>query len=134
MSRNSQRGENQITTRTETALYQHQGPLPDAGSYERYNMVLPGAADRILRMAETEADHRRSGERKDQEINRKYYDSFTRDSLLGLVFGFTVAALCVVCGTYLVLQGHDVAGTIFGGSGLAGIAGVFVYSTRHKNK
>lgn len=45
---------------------QRQGPLPDAAEMERYNQALPGAADRLLVMAESEVNHRHRMERRGQ--------------------------------------------------------------------
>ena len=36
----------------------HSGPLPAPGMFQEYEKVLPGAADRIMAMAEKEANHR----------------------------------------------------------------------------
>ena len=42
----------------EVESYQ-EGPLPDPSSLGEYDQVLPGLADRIVNMAEEEAEHRR---------------------------------------------------------------------------
>ena len=44
------------------------GPLPDAEEFARYNEVLPGAADRILKMGEKQQDHMNRRETRDQFI------------------------------------------------------------------
>ena len=36
----------------------HSGPLPDPDTLGRYDMVIPGAADRIIKIAENQAIHR----------------------------------------------------------------------------
>ena len=41
-----------------------QGPLPPPDSFASYEHVLPGAADRILKMAENQAGHRQTLERR----------------------------------------------------------------------
>src|SRR5258707_15759850 len=41
----------------------YQGPLPQPEDFANYERVLPGAADRILKMAETQATHRQGLER-----------------------------------------------------------------------
>lgn len=41
------------------------GPLPPPALYEHYEEVLSGSADRILRMAEKEQDHRISWEQSE---------------------------------------------------------------------
>lgn len=40
----------------------HRGPLPDPETYAGYEHVLPGSAERILRMAEREQEHRHVSE------------------------------------------------------------------------
>jgi len=42
----------------------HQGPLPAPEDLQRYEQMCPGAAERIIRMAETEQAHRHAQERK----------------------------------------------------------------------
>ena len=39
------------------------GPLPNPEAFEKYDQALPGAADRILRMAENEQKIRGSGQK-----------------------------------------------------------------------
>jgi len=47
------------------------GPLPTASEFSGYEQTLPGAADRILALAEKEAEHRRKNEDKllEESIN-----------------------------------------------------------------
>jgi uncharacterized membrane protein len=40
------------------------GPIPPVEDFEGYERILPGAADRILKMAENQAGHRQSLERR----------------------------------------------------------------------
>lgn len=42
----------------------HSGPLPSPETYGQYEVILPGSAERILRMAEKEQDHRHKGEQR----------------------------------------------------------------------
>jgi uncharacterized membrane protein len=42
----------------------HKGPLPAPEDFEHYDTVLPGAAERIIAMAEKEQAHRHDAERK----------------------------------------------------------------------
>lgn len=39
------------------------GPLPPSAEFERYNQVIPGAGDRILKMAEKEQQLREAGQK-----------------------------------------------------------------------
>ena len=47
------------------------GPIPSPEILEKYNAIIPGAAERILIMAESEAKHRHQNETKALEANIK---------------------------------------------------------------
>ena len=53
-------------------------------------------------------------------------------------FGVKCAAVIAICtlfyGSKLILAGHVVSGTIFGGIGLVGIVGAFIYGTRSRKE
>jgi len=42
----------------------YHGPLPTSAEFSGYEQTLPGAADRILALAEKEAEHRRKNDDK----------------------------------------------------------------------
>jgi len=67
------------------AVYFRQGPLPDAREMQRYEQILPGSADRILKMTESEGSHRHDTEKRGQYIGAGI-------AVLGLVGG-----VCVDC-------------------------------------
>jgi uncharacterized membrane protein len=114
-----------IEGKVEVNQLMYSGPLPQPADLEKYNAIVPGAAERILTMAEHQAVHR-------QELEKKVVYSGSRDSLLGLIFGFVIAIGTVGSGVYYVLNGHDVSGTIVSGTGLCGLVGVFVYGSRQR--
>ena len=103
------------------------GPIPPPDILAGYNEVVPGAADRIITMAETQSRHR-------QEIEKSIINSDIRNSKLGLWLGFFIAMAAIVSGTISILGGHAVSGTIIGGSGVAGLAAVFVYGSTQRRK
>ena len=59
------------------------GPLPPPEAFQRYEEILPGAAERILKMAEKQAEHR-------QRLEEKIVNAEIRDARLGLIFGFLI--------------------------------------------
>ena len=61
----------------------HSGPLPAPQILLQYNQIIPGAADRIIVMAEQQASHR-------QKLEQIVVKSGARDSLLGLIFGLII--------------------------------------------
>lgn len=52
------------------------GPMPPPNILNGYEKILPGAADRILSMAETQSKHR-------QLMEKKMIEAEARDGLLG---------------------------------------------------
>jgi len=76
----------------------HQGPIPAPESFAAYERVLPGAADRILKMAETQATHRQGLERF--AVRGDYYKA-----IMGTVLGYIAFGGSMFGAIYLLL--HD---------------------------
>jgi len=113
-------------TATQQTFY-HQGPVPPAASLAQYDEVVPGAAERIIAMAEQEAVHR-------QLMEKKVIESDILNSRKGLNYGIIIGLTAVIGGCACVMTGHDVSGSIIGGTGLTGLVGVFVYGSRERRK
>ena len=101
------------------------GPLPEPEVLQGYESVIPGAANRILKMAERQSDHR-------MQMDKMVISDGSRRSYLGLVAGFFLSAMVIAGGIYLIATGHDWAGASLVGLNLAGLAGVFVYGSRSR--
>lgn len=91
------------------------GPLPHPRDLEAFKGVDPEFPQRILAMAETEQRHRHA-----------IAQANVTERLRGQAFAFFVALCFVVAGTFLVSNGHPVAGTIFGGTTLVWIVSAFL--------
>ena len=96
-----------------------QGPLPPSEQLRGYEAVLPGSADRILKMAEVQATHR-------QSLESVAVTGGARRSWFGLWLGFGISVIVLGVSAALVLTGHDAAGTALGSIDVAALAGVFV--------
>ncbi|MDR1205511.1 MAG: DUF2335 domain-containing protein [Peptococcaceae bacterium] len=112
--------------RTQGVLYSHihSGPLPSPEILQGYESVLPGAADRIIAMAEKQAQHR-------QEIEKIAYRSESRNSFTGVVMA---GAVVVLISVPAILSGNAVIAGLLGSAGLVGLAGAFIYGTRAQQK
>ncbi len=104
----------------------YQGPIPTPDVLKKYNVLLPGAADRILSMAEKEADHRHKMEERALEIESEDLKARARDSRWGQIFGFFIGIFTVVAGAYTATQGYQWPGGLIGTSGVLGLVSVFV--------
>src|SRR5579871_4742273 len=102
------------------------GPIPPPDILGQYESSYPGAADRIIRMAEQEAEHRRSVEqsllRKEIERTRKDFDEARRGQVCALII--TLAA--ILAGAYTAVKGHEIAGSIIGVGGIGSIVTTFL--------
>ena len=86
------------------------GILPQADELVRYNSAVPNAAERIIVMAEKQAVHR-------QDLEERALISDRRRATAGLICAFVITLLVLTASTYLIMNGHDVAGVaLFGGS------------------
>ncbi len=113
------------------AEYEFRGPIPPPNIISGYEKILPGAADRILTMAEKQSEHR-------QTMERKMIEAEARDSLLGVMSGFTLGAGCVVAAIVMAIvypqSAGVISGAVLGSTGVASIAATAIKSTRRNRK
>jgi uncharacterized membrane protein len=109
------------------SIQRHQGPLPHPSILQEYDNIVPGAAERIICMAEGQAKHR-------QELERAVIKSDIEDSKRGLYLGFIIGVVAIIAGTACILQGQTIAGGVMGGSAVPGLAAVFVYGSQQRRK
>ena len=105
-------------------------PLPPPEALARYNDVLPGAAERILQMAERQQEQDHNAQIAAISIERTVVVSDARRAYLGLLAGFIISLLVIGGGIYLIVTDHDWAGVVLIGINLSGLVGVFVYGNK----
>jgi len=107
--------------------FSHSGPLPSPETLAAYEKVLPGAAERIVRMAETQSSHR-------HKMESAVILGNVRAQSLGMWFAFLLALAGILGGLYLALHGHSLTGfgTLF--FSLAALVGTFVLGKREQRK
>lgn len=108
------------------------GPLPPPNILEQYERLVPGAADRILRLWEDEVAHRRELELKRSDIERDQIANECKLRAKGQWLGF-VLALCVL-GVALVaiVRGHPLAGLASVVIALGSVVAAYLYSDRKR--
>jgi len=75
---------------TERSISLRGGPLPPASEYGLYEQSYPGTAERILRMAEIQAEHRRSKENKEIDLT-------SRGQIFAFIIGLASLGAAVLC-------------------------------------
>ena len=102
------------------------GPLPPPELLGRYKSMCPGSADRIITLAEREAEHRRSIEHAvvAAEVQQGQRDS--REAQRGQYCALAITLSAIAAGAYTALSGHEIAGSIIGVGGIGSIVTTFL--------
>ncbi|CAK0777582.1 DUF2335 domain-containing protein [uncultured Gammaproteobacteria bacterium] len=95
------------------------GPIPPPEQFAQYDRVLPGAADRILSMAESQQLHSHNWERAALEHQ-------ARNSHLGLWLGFAALTLLVQGALLSVYLGYQALAGGFIGTAALGLIPAFI--------
>ena len=95
------------------------GPIPSPSTLKEYDEIIPGAAERILSMAEQEAAHLRNIER---EALIKASEQVKR----GQVFGLIIGILAFLTSIIALVLGSEKTAIALGGTTVVGLVAVFV--------
>lgn len=97
----------------------HSGPLPAPEDLAHYDEICPGAANRIIAMAESNMGHRQSMEKT---MIQSEYGLRTRGQWLAITALF--AMLAVIAFTFWL--GQPIAGAVLGSATLIAVTGMFL--------
>ena len=100
------------------------GPLPPPEALEQFERASPGAADRILGMAEQEEAHRHRQE-------RDMLQSESSARARGQWMAFTLALVIILGGIWLIYKGKQWEGLVAVLAPLATLIGLFLYAREH---
>ena len=114
--------------------FQWSGPLPPPDALAKYEATTPGAAERILSMAEREMEQRH---RYENEMLRQDDDRLQkrcRLDVLSMWLGFVCVLVLSALIGFAIYKGADsvAIGTAIGA--IAAVAGLFTYSKLTKEK
>jgi len=101
-------------------IYYSSGPLPTASEFSKYEVVLPGAADRILKMSEKQEFHRHS-------VEKIIVKTDSIRAIIGAISAFVIVLFGMGIGAYLILHSKSLEGFAAMLTPLAMIAGAFFY-------
>lgn len=111
--------------RVEVISRYYQGPLPPPQWFDGYNQVVPGAAERILSMAEAEQTHRHGWENKALEKSSQY-------SMRGLNYGLITAFGLIGGGVLAAYWEQQAVAIAFVSAGAIGIIANFIQGRKGK--
>lgn len=120
------RQQQSVTVRQEQ-MRLHHGPLPPPEQFAGYEQVLPGAADRILGMAEKEMAERH---RRDAEAQQAH----VRERRRGQWFAFLLGVVVAGGGIVAIIAGRALTGLAAVISVLAVLVGAFLSARRRAGR
>ncbi|MYD65223.1 MAG: DUF2335 domain-containing protein [Chloroflexi bacterium] len=104
------------------------GPLPPPGLFREYEDVLPGAADRILSMAEDETTHRHAVALRALDIAAENQPGRRFGVLAGLVLALALAAIAFA----MVIMEYAWPAVAVILIKVAAMVGMFIYGMRER--
>jgi uncharacterized membrane protein len=108
---------------TEKIVARTIGELPSPEVLAQYEALSPGFADKLIRIVEEEARHRRAFEEQRSRLDYRY-------AATGLILGSMVALATVIGAACLMLRGYEVSGVILASSTLVMAVLQFIGSYR----
>lgn len=124
---NQLRNSSSVVVQREQQVEAFSGPLPHPEILRQFEMVSPGAAERIIKMAEEQSKHRR-------ELEKTVIVSDVARSKWGQILGFVIAMSGLAFSATIAIYGSAIAGTIIGAGTLASLVGVFMYGTNSRKQ
>lgn len=106
---------------------QYSGPIPLPAMLEQYDKVVPGAAERIIKMAEQQHSHRIA-------IEGKVIASDVRNSFLGVVCAFVITLAVLALAAYSIYRNQPWAAGFFSVLGIGGLVSTFIYGTQSRRQ
>jgi uncharacterized membrane protein len=103
------------------------GPLPPPDKLKEYNDAVPDGAERILKTAEKQAEHRMA-------MEKQAIPEDQRQSRHGQHFAFIIALSFLIVSGLLIWDGHDAAGTVIGTVDLVALCVAFIAGRRNQNR
>jgi len=94
---------------------------------EQYDRVIPGGADRILRMAEKQLDHR-------QDLEGTVVKGNVTSQHRGQIFAFVLGLVAILGGIWLIAHDKSPEGLATIITALGGLAAVFIYGRRQQER
>lgn len=96
-----------------------QGPIAHPKHLRQYEDILPGSADRIIRMAESQLEH-------SQKMQERVLDAEIYDHKSGRLYGFLALTALIVGGVVTGALGMEALSLAFLGAGALGVVGSFI--------
>ena len=112
---------------------QFSGPIPPPNVLAQYDDIVPGAAERILKMAENQAAARIRVEEKVVDNEIRATKNIVRSSYLGIFFAFASIIILAALAYFAMINDYPAVATGIIVA-MASVAGVFILFRNRKTK
>ena len=119
---------------TRQSLEMSVGPLPSPETLAKYEHAHPGLAERIVAMAESQSNHRRSIELVWSNARIEDRKTQWKDRRRGQTLAFFIVVIFAAAGTYTATHGAPWPGALLGGTGVTGLVALFLRSHHDPSK
>jgi uncharacterized membrane protein len=135
MSKSNQPQKQKRTAKQEIVSAEYSGPIPLPTHLEHYESIVPGAAERIIILAEGEAAHRREIEKMAMSADINLSGRDKNQTAAGQWLAFLIVLAFLGSGIYLMTNGIIIGGAVVSGMGvsLVGIVTAFLGKSKNKN-
>jgi len=103
------------------------GPIPSPQILQQYNNIIPDAAERIIRMAEKQSDHR-------IDLESKVVSSNIVKSYIGMVLATIISVYGLYIAKEISINGNPWAAAIIAALDLGGLVSVAIYNVLSQKK
>ena len=110
----------QVTAATASSF---EGPIPPPQILQQYNNIVPNAAERILRMAEKQSDHR-------MDLERRVVYSNVRKSYAGMGLATLIALYGLYIAKEIAISGNPPTAGIIAALDIGGLISVAIYNVQ----
>jgi uncharacterized membrane protein len=110
--------------------FSYSGPIPPPELFAGYEKALPGLADRVMSMSESQTAHR-------IQIETRVVKADSLRSILGLIFAFIIVIVGMILGAYLLYKDKPISGFVAMITPLGVVVGAFLLQNKKnsdKNK
>jgi uncharacterized membrane protein len=99
------------------------GPIPPPQILAGYDEILPGSAERIIAMAEADAEHQRA-------MDRAIFEATSSERRRGQNYAAFIAVIAFVTALVSLYLGSPATASVIGGATVVGLVTVFVTGRR----
>lgn len=100
--------------------------MPPPETLERYDRIVPGAAERILAMAEVDAKHLQALELTSLAASQEEACRRHIEVRHGQIYGLCIGLAALATSALALVLGYEQAATVIGGTTVVGLVTVFV--------